>query len=78
MRGVRGVGGGGWVGESRVRWVGGGGRWTWGVLGAEGDRIWRGGIAVEMEGDRGGLHKFFLAFKKLFDTYLCLNMFKLV
>ena len=24
------------------------------------------------------LHKFFLAFKKLFDTYLCLNMFKLV
>ena len=44
VRGVRGVGGGGWVGESRVRWVGGGGRWTWGVLGAEGDRIWRGGI----------------------------------
>ena len=41
----------------------------WGVLGGEGDRIWRGGIAIEMEGDRGGLHKFFLAFKKLFDTY---------
>ena len=61
VRGVRGVGGGGWVGESRVRWVGGGGRWTWGVLGAEGDRIWRGGIAVEMEGDRGGLHKFFFS-----------------
>ena len=50
----------------------------WGVLGGEGDRIWRGGIAIEMEGDRCGLHKFFLAFKKLFDTYLCLNMFKLV
>ena len=49
-----------------------------GVLGGEGDRIWRGGIAIEMEGDRGGLHNFFLAFKKLFDTYLCLNMFKLV
>ena len=23
-----------------------------GVLGGEGDRIWRGGIAIEMEGDR--------------------------
>ena len=26
-----------------------------GVLGGEGDRIWRGGIAIEMEGDRGGI-----------------------
>ena len=32
--------------------VGGGGRWTGWVLGGEGDRIWRGGIAIEMEGDR--------------------------
>ena len=35
-----------------MRGVGGGGRWTGGVLGGEGDRIWRGGIAIEMEGDR--------------------------
>ena len=67
-----------------MRGVGGGGRWTGGVLGGEGGRIWRGGIAIEMEGDREvlgstpRLHKFFLSFKKLFDTYLCLNMFKLV
>ena len=35
-----------------MRGVGGGGRWTRGVLGGEGDRIWRGGIAIEMEEDR--------------------------
>ena len=36
VRGVRGVGGGGWVGESRVRGVGGGGRWTGGCSAARG------------------------------------------
>ena len=65
MRGVRGVGGGGWVGESRVRWVGGSGRWTWGVLGTEGDRIWRGGIAIEMEGDRDRVS---MKFKNIHDS----------
>ena len=35
-----------------VRGVGGGGRWTGRVLSGEGGRIWRGGIAIEMEGDR--------------------------
>ena len=40
-----------------MRGVGGDGRWTGGVLGGEGDRILRGWIAIEMEGDRGGLHK---------------------
>ena len=49
------------VERGRVQWVGGGGgarERVCGVLGDEGDRIWRGGIAIEMEGDRGGLHKF--------------------
>ena len=43
-------------GIERVRGVGGGGRWTGGdgagVLSGKGDRIWRGGIAIEMEEDR--------------------------
>ena len=64
---VRGVLGGGGAGEGAVgrrrRWSGGGcggsaaaaggaGERVRGVLGGEGDRIWRGGIAIEMEGDR--------------------------
>lgn len=65
MHGVRGVGGGGWVGESRVRGVGGGGLWTVGVLGGEGDRIWRGGIAIEMEGDRDRVS---MKFKNIHDS----------
>ena len=31
-----------------------------GVLGGEGDRIWRGGVAIEMEGDRD---RVFMKFK---------------
>ena len=65
MHGVRGVGCGGLVGESWVRGVGGGGRWTGGVLGAEGDRIWRGGIAIEMEGDRDRVS---MKFKNIHDS----------
>ena len=65
--GVRWVVGGGGAGEDAVgrrrRWSGGGcggsaavaggaGERVRGVLSGEGDRIWRGGIAIEMEGDR--------------------------
>ena len=48
-----------------MREVGGGGRWTGGVLGGEGDRIWRGGIAIEMEGDRDRVS---MKFKNIHDS----------
>ena len=48
-----------------VRGVGGGGRWTGGVLGDEGGRIWRGGIAIEMEGDRDRVS---MKFKNIHDS----------
>ena len=52
-RGIEGAGG-------RRRRPGG-----WGVLGGEGDRIWRGGIAVEMEGDRDRVS---MKFKNIHDS----------
>ncbi len=36
-----------------------------GVLGGEGDRIWRGGIAIEMEGDRDRVS---MKFKNIHDS----------
>ena len=48
-----------------MRGVGGGGRWTGVVLGGEGDRIWRGGIAIEMEGDRDRVS---MKFKNIHDS----------
>ena len=48
-----------------MRGVGGGGRWTRGVLGGEGGRIWRGGIAIEMEGDRDRVS---MKFKNIHDS----------
>lgn len=48
-----------------MRGVGGGGRWTGGVLGGEGGRIWRGGIAIEMEGDRDRVS---MKFKNIHDS----------
>ena len=35
------------------------------VLGGEGDRIWRGGIAIEMEGDRDRVS---MKFKNIHDS----------
>ena len=37
----------------------------WGVLGGKGDRIWRGGIAIEMEGDRDRVS---MKFKNIHDS----------
>ena len=37
----------------------------WGVLGGEGGRIWRGGIAIEMEGDRDRVS---MKFKNIHDS----------
>ena len=48
---------------------GAGGRRRWPVdrrvLGGEGDRIWRGGIAIEMEGDRDRVS---MKFKNIHDS----------
>ena len=46
----------------------GGRRWRpvdWGVLGGEGGRIWQGGIAIEMEGDRDRVS---MKFKNIHDS----------
>ena len=53
-----------------MRWVVGGGgaregERVRGVLGGEGDRIWRGGIAIEMEGDRDRVS---MKFKNIHDS----------
>ena len=37
----------------------------WGVLGGEGGRIWQGGIAIEMEGDRDRVS---MKFKNIHDS----------
>ena len=37
----------------------------WGVLGGEGGQIWRGGIAIEMEGDRDRVS---MKFKNIHDS----------
>ena len=39
-----------------------------GVLGGEGDRIWRGGIAIEMEGDRDRVS---MKFKNIHEFKKC-------
>ena len=52
-RGIEGAG-------SRRRWL-----VDRGVLGGEGDRIWRGGIAIEMEGDRDRVS---MKFKNIHDS----------
>ena len=57
MRGVRGVGGGGWVGESRVRGVGGGGRWTGGCSAARGAGSGKVSWAGPRPGSDAGLAK---------------------
>ena len=51
------------VERGRVRGVRGAG--GPGVLGGEGDRIWRGGIAIEMEGDRDRVS---MKFKNIHDS----------
>ena len=51
------------VERGRVRGVRGAG--GAGVLGGEGDRIWRGGIAIEMEGDRDRVS---MKFKNIHDS----------
>ena len=38
------------------------------MLGGEGDRIWRGGIAIEMEGDRDRVS---MKFKNIHDIKKC-------
>ena len=58
VRGVRGAGG---LGGARRR----GGPVDRGVLGGEGARIWRGGIAIEMEGDRDRVS---MKFKNIHDS----------
>ena len=40
----------------------------WGVLGGEEDRIWRGGIAIEMEGDRDRVS---MKFKNIHEFKKC-------
>ena len=63
----------------RRRWSGGGcrgsaaaaggaGEMVRGVLGGEGDRIWRGGIAIEMEGDRDRVS---MKFKNIHEFKKC-------
>ena len=69
---VRWVVGDGGVGEGAGRGsaaaAGGAGEMARGVLGGEGDRIWRGGIAIEMEGDRDRVS---MKFKNIHEFKKC-------